>query len=310
MRNSAVISVVVLFLTIAGLKMSSLYAMSGDKKIKKKVVLISGAASGIGLVTARTFQEHGWKVWAGYHRQTSSELEGVASISTCALDVTDDASVQAAVARIMEEDGHIDALINNAGNGLVGAEECVTIAQAKQQFEVNFFGVLRLTQAVLPVMRKQRSGHILNISSGVGVHSFPGLGIYSASKFALESMSESLAATVDSWNIKVSIIEPGFVKTPWGNGCAIGSRCLDEPVYKNLTSAITSMLATPQGQDPKEVAELLLAIAENPQPNMRYQTSPEMTDYVAQRLVDPVGNEARDGNIEYVKQITKRDSRV
>jgi len=131
------------------------------------------------------------------------------------LDVTDDDLVQMAISNILQEDKRIDALINNAGYGVIGAEECVTIDEAQQLFNVNYFGVLRLTQAVLPTMRQQRAGHIINISSGVGVHSFPGL-IYSASKFALESMSESLAATLSPWNIKVSIVEPGFVKTKWG----------------------------------------------------------------------------------------------
>lgn len=295
-------------LTIIGFKMP-LFATSADKKSPHKVVLISGAASGIGLATVQMFHKHGWKVWAGYHQQISPELKKMSGVSTCQLDVTDDASVAAAIAAILNEDGRIDVLINNAGYGLIGAEECVTIDEARQQFEVNFFGVLRLTQAVLPTMRAQRSGHILNISSGVGVHSFPGLGIYSASKFALESMSESLAATVSPWNIKVSIIEPGFVHTHWGKHCTVGTRSINEPFYKNLTQGMINMLAVPQGQPTQEVAALLLEIAENSEPNMRYQTSSGMQEYIAERLVDTTGNVARDGNIEYVNRFMTRFSK-
>lgn len=289
-------------LTIIEFKMTLSATASSDKKSTKKIVLISGATSGIGLATAQLFQENGWKVWAGYHQQMSPELKKVPNVRSCQLDVTDNVSVQKAIATILKEDGRIDALINNAGYGLIGAEECVTIDEARQQFEVNFFGVLRLTQAVLPTMRAQSSGHILNISSGVGVHSFPGLGIYSASKFALESMSESLAATVSPWNIKVSVIEPGFVHTNWGKHCTVGTRTINEPFYKNLTQGMINMLATPQGQPAQEVAALLLNIAENHEPDMRYQTSSSMKKYIAKRLVDTTGNIARDGNIEYVNR--------
>jgi len=269
---------------------------------EQKVVLISGATSGIGLATAKAFQSKGWKVWAGYRQHTPDELKQLENVTFCHLDVTDDRLVQSAVETILKRDGRIDALINNAGYGLVGAEECITMDEAKAVFDVNFFGALRLIQAVLPTMRQQRSGHILNISSGVGVHPLPGLGLYSASKFALEGMSESLAATLANWNIKVSIIEPGFVKNNWGKHCVMGSRTCDDEFYKKLTQGICQMLSTPQGQPSEEVANLLLEIAETSQPNVRYQTTTGMKDWIAEKLVDPTGMAQYRENLKFIKR--------
>lgn len=268
----------------------------------QKVVVISGASGGIGLATVKAFQAKGWKVWAGYHRAIPEEMPGVKLVR---LDVADDRSVQAGIETVLKEDGRIDALINNAGYGLIGAEECLTIEEAKQQFEVNFFGPLRLIQAVLPSMRQQQSGHIINISSGVGVNALPGLGLYSASKFALEGMSESLAATLAHWDIKVSVVEPGFVKNHWGAHCLVGSRVCPEDHYQKLTKGILNMLATPQGQPCEEVAELLVHIAETHQPDFRYQTTPGMKAYIAEKLVDPSGNGMRDRNISFLARIEK-----
>lgn len=276
--------------------------MTGGIFAEQKVVLISGATSGIGLATAKAFQEKGWKVWAGFRQNIPEELKQVERIRLIHLDVTDDRLVQAAIEAILKEDGRIDALINNAGYGLIGAEECLTIEEAQHLFDVNFFGVLRLIQAVLPTMRQQRAGHILNISSGVGIHSLPGLGLYSASKFALEGLSESLAATLSPWNIKVSIVEPGFVKNNWGKHCIVGSRPCNEDFYKKLTNGICKMLSIPRGQPCEEVATLLVEIAETPQPNVRYQTTAEMKDYIAEKLVDPTGNAMNEQNIKFLNR--------
>lgn len=269
----------------------------------QKVVLISGATSGIGLATAKEFQEKGWKVWAGFRQNVPEELKQMDKIRLIHLDVTDDHIVRAAIEAILKEDGRIDALINNAGYGLIGAEESVTIEEAQRLFDVNFFGVLRLVQAVLPTMRSQRSGHILNISSGVGIYSLPGLGLYSASKFALEGLSESLAATLSPWDIKVSIVEPGFVKNNWGKHCIIGSRQCNEDFYKKLTKGICNMLSVPQGQPCEEVAALLLEIAETLQPNVRYQTTVKMREYIAEKLVDPTGNDMNKQNLKFINRI-------
>jgi NAD(P)-dependent dehydrogenase (short-subunit alcohol dehydrogenase family) len=138
-------------------------------------------------------------------------------------------------------------------------------------------------------MRQQRSGHIINISSGVGIHSLPGLGLFSASKFALEGLSESLAATLSHWNIKVSVVEPGFVKNDWGKHCVVGSRSCNEKFYKKLNQGICTMLSVPQGQPCEEISALLVEIAETTQPYVRYQTNVGMKQWIAEKLVDPTG---------------------
>lgn len=272
---------------------------------EQKVVLISGASGGIGLATVKAFREKGWKVWAGCRQRIPDELREMDGVKLCPLDVTNDRLIQVTIETILKEDGRIDVLINNAGIGLIGAEECVTIEEAQRLFDVNFFGPLRLVQAVLPAMRQQRSGHILNISSGAGIYVFPGLGLYCASKFALECLTESLAASVSPWDIKVSVIEPGYVKNKWGKHCMIGSRACPEEFYKKLTVAMCNMLAVPRGQPNEEVAALLLKIAETPQPDLRYQTSPEMKQYVAEKMTDPTGSKALEENLRFLKRQVK-----
>lgn len=272
---------------------------------EQKVVLISGATSGIGLATTKAFKERGWKVWAGYHQHIPDELKQMENVTLCHLDVTDDRLVQAAIETILKMDGRIDALINNAGYGLIGPEECVTLNEAQHLFDVNFFGPLRLIQAVLPTMRQQQSGHILNISSGVGIYSLPGLGLYSTSKFALEGLSESLAATLSHWNIKVSVIEPGFVKNDWGKHCVVGSRPCNEKFYQKLTQGICQMLSIPQGQPCEEIAALLVKIAETPEPNVRYQTNTGMKDWIAEKLVDPTGMTEYRDNLQFINRRVK-----
>lgn len=272
---------------------------------EQKVVLISGATSGIGLATAKAFQEKGWKVWAGYRQHIPNELKQMENVNFGHLDVTNDRLVQSTIEKIIKKNGRIDALINNAGYGLIGVEECVTIEEAQDLFDVNFFGALRLIQAVLPTMRQQGSGHIINISSGVGIYSLPGLGLYSSSKFALEGLSESLAATLAHWNIKVSVVEPGFVKNNWGKHCIVGSRYCNEEFYQKLNQGICTMLSAPQGQPCEEIANLLVEIAETSQPNVRYQTSVSMKEWIAEKLSDPSGMKAYHNNLQFINRRTQ-----
>lgn len=268
---------------------------------QEKVVLISGGTGGLGLATAKAFESSGWKVWAGY-REKIPEVENIHFVY---LDVAKDSSVKEAVAKIIQEEGRIDALINNAGYGLIGAEEDVDIEEVKKMLDVNFLGCLRLIQAVVPHMRAEQKGHIINISSTSGVRALPGLGVYAASKFALEGMSESLAVTLSPWNIHVSLVQPGTVNNQWTNHCTLSNNRTGEPLYKKLALALSEKLSklAPGGQDCNDVAALIVKIANTENPDMRYQTWQKAEDVVAKKLVDLTGNKMRDEQKAFFKTL-------
>lgn len=272
-----------------------------------KVVLISGATKGIGLATAKAFQQRGWKVWAGYRGEIPSELCTLENIRFVKLDVTSAEDVAMAVKELLQQDKRVDALINCAGYGLLGAEECISIEEMQKQLDVNFLGAMRLIHAVLPQMRTQHSGHIINISSTSGVRAVPGLGLYAASKFALEGMSESLAVTVSPWNIKVSIVEPGTVNNQWVQNCALASSHQEIDAYRQLQEALfakLSQLAT-GGQDCEAIGTLIVNVAESEKPHMRYQTSTKVTETVSKKLVDPTGDAMRDEQLKFFHSLQR-----
>lgn len=272
---------------------------------QKKVVLITGASTGIGLATAQAFEKQGWKVWAGFFPLLPADLHSTDNLTFHPLDVTNKQSICTIVRTIVERDGKIDVLINNAGRCLIGVEECVTLQEAQQVFDVNFFGPLRLIQEVAPFMRKQNAGHIINISSIAGVQPRPGLPIYSASKAALEALSETLAATVSPWNIKVSVVEPSFVTTNFGKTSTLGSRPCEETIYKKITNSVLAAIeyVMPHGQSPDQIADLLVTIASDPHPDFRYQPSQEAHLDVKEKLVDTTGNSHNKKNSASVKRM-------
>src|SRR6195952_4683939 len=192
--------------------------LTSKLSLMSKVIFITGASRGFGKLWAQAFLERGDKVAATARNLTA--LKDLAdkygdSLLPLQLELNDRAAGFAAVQKVKARFGRIDVLINNAGFGLFGAIEETTEAQARLQMETNFFGLLWMTQAVLPVMREQKSGHIIQLSSILGLTTLPVLGLYNASKFAVEGLSETLATEVKSQGISVTLVEPNGFSTDW-----------------------------------------------------------------------------------------------
>ncbi len=187
--------------------------MSADLVAPSRVVLITGCSSGIGHAAALHLQQRGWTVYATARRVEDLADLKAAGCHVLALDVTDDASMAAAVAVVEAAHGAVGALINNAGYSQSGAVEDVSIDQLRRQFETNVFGLVRMCQLVLPNMRRQRWGKIVNIGSMGGTFTFPGGGAYHASKYAVESLSDALRYEVRGFGINVILVQPGIIKT-------------------------------------------------------------------------------------------------
>ena len=180
------------------------------------VALITGGSSGIGEATARELKRRGFTVYAAARRVEQMRPLEAEGIHILPLDVTDEASIQSCVAAILDREGRIDVLVNNAGYGSYGAVEDVPIEEARRQFDVNIFGLARLTQLIVPTMRENRSGKIVNITSIGGKIYTPFGAWYHATKHALEGWSDSLRIELAPFNVDVIIVEPGGIKTPWG----------------------------------------------------------------------------------------------
>jgi short-subunit dehydrogenase len=206
-------------------------------------ILITGCSSGIGRAAAIALHEAGLPVYASARRMQSLADLSERGIHTLALDVTDEQSMQGAVGRIESETGSVGVLINNAGYGLYGSVEQIPMAEIRRQFETNFFGLVRLTQLVLPGMRLHHRGRILNISSMGGRTTLPGGAFYHASKHAVESFSDALRIEVKPFGVDVVLIEPGPVRTPWYDVAAAsvaqsgGENAPDDP-YAGFKSAV------------------------------------------------------------------------
>ncbi|WP_193308418.1 SDR family oxidoreductase [Halorubrum halophilum] len=185
----------------------------GDRQRVQKTVLITGCSSGIGRAAARAFLDEGWTVYATARNPADIETLGDAGCELATLDVTDQSDIDRVVDRILDEEGAIDALINNAGYGQFGPVEDVPTAKVHEQFDVNVYGPHRLIKAVLPGMRREREGTIVNVSSVAGRISFPGGGVYSGSKFAMEALSDALRNEVAEFGVDVVVVEPGPVRT-------------------------------------------------------------------------------------------------
>jgi NAD(P)-dependent dehydrogenase (short-subunit alcohol dehydrogenase family) len=253
----------------------------------QRVVLITGASSGVGQSTARLLSQRGYKVF-GTSRNPAS-ADSTPDVEMLSLDVRADDSARACVEAVVNRGGRVDILINNAGYELVGALEEVSSEEARAQFETNFFGVVRMVTAVLPLMRQQKRGHIINVSSLTGLTAIPFMGIYSASKFALEGYTEALRHEVKPFNIHVSLTEASFLKTPMMTHRQVGAHRMTEyDVWRER--ALKAIRASEEkAPGPELVAETLLEIVSSPTPRLRYLIGQQAKSVARLRRFLPAG---------------------
>src|SRR5213594_3220132 len=237
-------------------------------RLERKIALVTGASSGIGEATAERLAKAGYTVYGTSRRGTSV---GTRSFHMLPLDVTSDASVEAAVGEVMRLEGRIDLLVNNAGFGVApgGAEES-SIEQARSIFETNFFGIVRMTRAVVPHMRRQRAGRIVNIGSVLGFLPAPYAALYAATKHAVEGYSESLDHELRTRGIRVTVIEPAYTKTQFDANFLEPDSKLDEyrEIRASLRKTFTEVMAA--ADDPSVVADVVLEAASAARPKLRY----------------------------------------
>ena len=236
-------------------------------KTERGVALVTGASSGIGLVTAQALRRDGYRVFGTSRKPMPDTADGVTML-IC--DVIDDASVQSLVDEVLSRAGRIDLLVNNAGLGLLGGAEESSVAQVQALFDVNVFGVIRMTNAVLPSMRRRGKGRIINIGSVLGLIPAPYAAHYSAAKHAIEGYSESLDHEVRSFNIRVSVIEPAFVRTVFDQNGIKPDSILNE--YDRARADVDALLrdVMPKADLPDVVADVVVKAAADARPRRRY----------------------------------------
>lgn len=243
--------------------------------MSEKVALVTGASSGIGEATALELQRRGFTVYAGARRVERMEALRSEGIRVLRLDVTEESSLQTAVSTIETEVGRFDVLVNNAGYGSYGSLEEVPMDEGRKQFDVNLFGAMHLTQLVIPIMRGQKTGTIVNVSSIGGKISTPFGAWYHGTKFALEGMSDVLRGELKQFGIDVVVIEPGAIKTEW-SGIAAGSALETSgrgPYAKAASALATSLTTGPfhdRASDPSVVALAIATAVVARRPKTRY----------------------------------------
>ncbi len=241
-----------------------------------RVAIVTGASSGIGESVARALHVQGFRVFAAARRVDRMDGLAAVGIQVRPLDVTDDASMVAFVEGVMADSGQVDVLVNNAGYGSYGALEEVPMDEARRQFDVNVFGLARLTQLVLPQMRSRRSGRIINISSMGGKIYEPLGSWYHATKFAVEGLSDSLRLELAPFGVDVVVIEPGAIKTEWAgiSGANLRQRSAEGPYARQAGQVAAALDAAsgdqPRGSDPSVVAEAVVKAATARRPRTRY----------------------------------------
>ena len=244
-----------------------------------QVALITGCSSGIGYETALMLGRNGFRTFATMRNTKKSDSlqeiitkEGL-DVSIQQLDVNDNASIENTIYNIKNEANRIDVLINNAGFGLVGFFEDLTLDEIRDQFETNFFGVLNITKKIIPIMRLQKSGTIINISSGAGQVGFPGISAYVSTKFAIEGFSESLMYELLPYGIKVVIIEPGVIKTDFFRNCKVSEHSMKKnSTYSPSLDKFQRNIELMQehATSPTDVAKVIIQVLGNNEPKQRY----------------------------------------
>ena len=233
----------------------------------ERVALVTGVSSGIGHATARLLIARGYRVFGTARSPTTPVPPGVERVL---LDVRDGASIGSGVREVLEKARRVDLLVNNAGGAMIGAVEETSLDQAQRLFDVNFFGAVRMTQAVLPAMRAQRSGRIVFISSVVGFLPAPFMAFYAASKHALEGLAESLDHETRALGIRALLVEPAFMRTNIGASGMLAERPLDAYAAARGRAGETVRGRVSEGEDPAVVAEAVLQAAGADRPRLRY----------------------------------------
>jgi short-subunit dehydrogenase len=234
---------------------------------ERGVALVTGASSGIGKAAAQALRRDGWRVFGTSRKQMPDAEDGIEML-VC--DVTDDASAQSVVSEALNRAGRLDLLVNNAGIGVTGAAEESSMEQVRALFETNFLGVVRMTNAALPVMRKQGSGRILNVGSALGLIPAPYSAYYSASKHAVEGYSESLDHEVRGFGVRVAVIEPGATRTSF-EGSTVYSDKLIAAYNESRSKYLVAFERTMAAADTAEsVAETIVRAARDGTPRLRY----------------------------------------
>jgi NAD(P)-dependent dehydrogenase (short-subunit alcohol dehydrogenase family) len=253
--------------------------MESSSSSNNKVAVVTGSSTGIGYETSLILARNGFLTYATMRNLNKSEnIKSVATkenlpIRIKQLDVTDDVSVTNAIQTISSDAGRIDILVNNAGYGLNGAFEDLAMDEIKAQYETNVFGLIRTTQAVLPIMRGQKSGTIINISSGAGRFGFPTGSAYVSTKFAVEGLSESMSYELEPFGIKVVIVEPGVIRTNFGDGLAVAKKSQDpnspySQMMQRSAAGFEKMMKN--ASSPDVVAKVVLNAIRDQNPSLRY----------------------------------------
>src|SRR5919107_164118 len=255
-----------------------------------RVAVVIGTSSGIGFETALTLARNGFQTYATM--RDPEKGENIKSIATKEnlpihieqLDVTDNKSVTNAIQAIVSKANRTDVLVNNAGYALTGAFEETSMDEIKKQFETNFFGLMRTTQAVLPIMRKQKSGAIVNISSAAGRFGYPGCSAYVITKFAVKGLSESMAYELEPFGIKVILVEPGVIKTNIANGMVVAKKSQNpnspySQIMQKMSTSFEHMLEN-ASSSPDLVAKVVLQAVTSENPSLRYLAGKDVETWI------------------------------